>query len=531
MIKYRSGLENVVADSLSRIPIMSVSTPVFPVSLLEDISKGYESDKSFSEIFTSLSTGSQPSPTIASVLHRYKLVDKFLYKLDDPPRLCIPRVPAVLSQLLKEFHDSPLAGHFGFEKTYSAVSKICYWPKMDKTIRAYVSSCDACQRDKPSNTPSPGLAYPLDVPDSPWHSVSLDFVGPLPLTTSGFDFILVIVDRLSKMAHFVPTTTKVTGKDAAILFLNRVVSLHGLPRNITSDRDPRFVGNFWKSLFAALGTTLNMSTAYHAQTNGQTERTNRTLEEYLRHYVKSKPQAWDEFLPLAEFAYNNSKQASTGFSPFELCYTHKPMAPIDFLSSSPITVPAVDSLLDTIKSQFMIARDRIHEAQTKQSSYSNNQHTSKVFKSGDLVLLDAAHIDSPHSSSLPSTKFKPRWLGPFKILEVKRVTAKLEIPSTMKFHDTFHFSKLKHFDQNDSVQFPNRSVEPPPPIQIDNSTEFEVESITAKRSFRGKTQYLVNWKGYGPDDATWEPISNLSNAQEAVRKFEQVFKRGGMQQN
>ena len=170
-----------------------------------------------------------------------------------------------------EHHDTPFAGHLGYDKTYASISELFYWPKLAKDVKLYVGSCDSCQCNKPSHTHPAGLLQPLPIPSCNWDSISMDFIVELPKSRLGFDAITVFVDRLSKMAHFVPCHTASSAPQIAELFMSSVFHAHGLPSSIVSDRDPCFTGHFWKALWKHLNTSLDMSTAFHLQTDGQTK--------------------------------------------------------------------------------------------------------------------------------------------------------------------------------------------------------------------------------------------------------------------
>lgn len=532
-IVYRPGPQNHIADSLSRFPssgflnLISTSLSLETV-LTNSIKAGYSQDPFLSGVIKVLA-GEEPlkSPPagVVSVLHRYLLQDGLLYKIDDKsPRLCVPRIPQIITKILQEHHDSPLAGHHGFEKTYSSVSKLFYWRKMDKSVKEFVRSCFTCQRVKPSVTLHPP-PFPLDVPEKPWESISLDFIGPLPKSSLGHDSVLVFVDRFSKMAHFAPTTTTVDALGTAKLFINHVFRLHGLPTSIISDRDPRFVSSFWKEIFRALGISLNISTSNHPQTDGQTEVVNKQLGNYLKSFASTSPSTWDSLLPLAEISHNSSRHSSTRFSPFEVCYSFAPRFPSDFVVPSNLSSSRAGYFLKEFDNVFRSCRDSIHEAQIRQSSSNFRPSTLPSYKAGDLVLLDSSSTFSPSSKALPS-KFRPSFLGPFMVTKVTRTTVTLNLPPTMRVHPVFHLSKIKPFVPNDELSFPGRVVPPPPPISSD---EFEVDSILAQRIFRGKRQYLVRWKGFGPDDDTWEPEENLTNAKETLLDFQAILKGGGVE--
>jgi len=201
---------------------------------------------------------------------RYIFQDNVLYLHQSRTglRLCIPDNKALKLQILHDHHDAPIAGHLGIDKTYHSIANLFFWPKMSIAVKAYIKSCDGCQRNKPSSQAPTGLLQPLDIPTRNWEQVSMDFIVQLPVTKKGNDSIFVVVDRLSKRVHFIPTVTKVTAPEVAQLFFDHVFRLHGLPKVIVSDRDPKFISLFWKDLLKQLGTQAAMSTAHHSQTDG-----------------------------------------------------------------------------------------------------------------------------------------------------------------------------------------------------------------------------------------------------------------------
>ena len=293
-------------------------------------------------------------------------------------------------------------------------------------------------------------------------------------------------------------------------------------RAIVSDCDPRFTSLFWKSLFKSLGTKLSMSTAFHPATNGQTERMNRTIQEMLRHYAVHKPRDWDKQLVVVEFAYNNSVQASTGFTPFKLATGKDPLVPSSFLlPSSDKQVAVTDEFLRTLETQLRQAKDAIQHAQRKQQEYANRSRRELSFEEGESVMLSTEDLNITYP---PSRKLVPRFIGPFKIKYKKSpLVYELELPANMKVHPVFHVSKLKPFHESDEQEFPERDQgdRPPPPIIAeDGHEEYEVEKILDKRVKGRQVQYLVKWKGYEDYDSTWEPLRNLKNCAEAIKEFE-----------
>ncbi|CAI5947953.1 unnamed protein product [Closterium sp. NIES-65] len=192
-------------------------------------------------------------------------------------KIWVPNYAPLRQILLEEFHDVPYAGHFGSNKTLAGIAKYYYWPGMAADVQQFVTSCDTCQRMKSSKQKKAGLLQPLPVPERPWQVVSLDFITGLPSTSQGHDSILVVIDKFYKMGHFIPTNATATAEATARLFFARIITIHGIPATLISDRDPKFTSKFWKELMGLLGTKLAMSSAYHPQTDGQTERLNQVV--------------------------------------------------------------------------------------------------------------------------------------------------------------------------------------------------------------------------------------------------------------
>jgi len=228
-------------------------------------------------------------------------------------RLYIPANDALKTKIAKGCHDLKIAGHFGMEKTIEIITRDFYWKGLTEWINDYVRSCDECQHNKSPRHARWGLLQPLEIPYAAWNSISTDFITQLP-ESQGYTQIMVVVDRFTKMAHFIGLPTNATAKDVATVFLREVWKLHGLPTEIISDMDAKFSGEFWESLSKLLGIKRKMSTAYHPQTDGQTERTNQVLEGYLRNFVNYDQDDWYQLLPLVEFAYNNSATNAHGMS-------------------------------------------------------------------------------------------------------------------------------------------------------------------------------------------------------------------------
>jgi len=245
-------------------------------------------------------------------------------------RIVVPKDSELRKQILDEAHLSRLSIHPGSNKMYQDLKQRFWWTRMKREIAKYVFECNICRRVKASHLKPAGTLQPLSIPEWKWEDISMDFIVGLPRTQKGYDSIWVVVDRLTKSAHFIPVNTCYPTRRYAQLYIERILCLHGIPKTIISDRGSQFIARFWEQLHTCLGTRLIRSSAYHPQTYGQTERINQILEDMLRACVLSYKQKWDECLPLAEFSYNNSYQESIKMAPVEALYGRRCRTPLNW---------------------------------------------------------------------------------------------------------------------------------------------------------------------------------------------------------
>lgn len=367
-----------------------------------------------------------------------------------------PNSPSI-PLLLKEFHETPMGGHSGFLRTYRRLAANLYWPGMQRRVRDFVRACDVCQRQKYAATSPGGLLQPLPIPNAIWEDLSIDFITGLP-KSRGFEAVLVVVDRLSKYSHFLLLKHPYTAKSVAELFVREVVRLHGIPMSIISDRDPIFVSHFWSELFKLQGTQLNMSSAYHPETDGQTEVTNRCLESYLRCFASEQPKTWSYWIPWAEFWYNTTFHVSIGRTPFEVVYGRQPPSIIRFLSNE-TKVAAVALELSERDEALNQLKAHLLRAQQQMKTYADKKRREVKFKVGEWVFLKLRPHRQQSVVKRINAKLAARFYGPFKIItQVGEVAYKLQLPEQSKIHPVFHVSLLKKAIGNFSVRRTSQGI-------------------------------------------------------------------------
>lgn len=373
---------------------------------------------------------------------------------------------------------------------------------MNVEVQAYVRNFAVCQKNKNDLAAKPGLLQPLPVPNGVWESIGMDFIEGLP-PSGGKHCILVVVDRLSKNAHFISLSHPYTAIDVAQAYLDNIFKLHGLPKDIVSDRDPTFLRKVRRKLFRVQGVDLKRSTAYHPQTDGQTEATNKTLETYLRCMTAEAPQSWSKWLTLAEWWYNTTYHSAIKCTPFEVIYGQSPPTHLPYLpgeSSSAVVdrnMQKREGIINMLKFHLLRAQNRM-----KQSADSSRSH--RELKVGDHVSLKLQPYrqNTMKNRNIPH-KLSPRFYGPFHVLEkVGPVAYKLVLPAEAAIHDIFHVSQLK--------LCPNPPTATPmlPQYCQDLGNSKEPDCILEKKMVKHRnaavTKVLVQWKGYPPEQATWE---------------------------
>jgi hypothetical protein len=396
----------------------------------------------------------------------------------------------VRMDILHDAHSSLTAGHFGISKTTKLLQQHYWWPGMRDDVTQYIATCPQCGMNKVPSTKPAGLIQPLPVPKRRFGSISMDFIGALPETASDqqYDSILVIVDRLTKMARFIPCHTTTTAAELAHLFVDHWYCFYGLPESIVTDRGTLFTSQFWSAVHSRLNVKLNKSTAFHPQSDGSTERLNRTLQDALRCYINPRLDDWDTLLPLVQFAYNTTFHSSIGMTPMDASMGFKP---VTFLSPPPLAttnVPAANQLTDHMKTVVADVQRCLEAARQRQLNFANAHRSELSFEVGQQVWLSTQNLKQKVRGN--TSKLTPRYWGPFKIVKkVGPVAYALDLPSSMQVHPVFHVSLLKQYHEG------TRIGAPPPPVILDGNIEYEVEMLLdhkEPRTKRGKRYYLVH---------------------------------------
>ena len=419
-------------------------------------------------------------------------------------RLVVPKDLELRKQLLDEAHLSWYSIHPGSNKMYQDLKQRFWWTRMKQKIAKYVSECDICQRVKASHLRPAGMLQPLNILSWKWENISMDFIVGLPKTSKGYDSIWVIVDRLTKSAHFLPMKTTYRAQYYAELYISRIMSLHGLPKTIISDRGAQFVARFLEQFHAALGTQLIRSSTYHPQTDGQIERIKQILEDMLKACVLTYIKKWDECLPLAEFSYNNSYQESIKMAPFEALYGRRCRTSLNWSEAGERVIFGLD-IVKEAEEQVQIIQSNLRGAQSRQKNYADKQRQPLNFKIGDHVYLRVSPMKGTQRFGVKG-KLAPRYIGPFLIIEkCGPVAYRLELPSQLSaIHNIFHVSQLKKCLRVPTEANEGERIQLKPDLTYE---EYPIKIVDQKdRVTRNQTSkfYKVQWSNHTEREATWE---------------------------
>ena len=492
--------------------------------LVHQVKEGYSSDEYFMRLIENLrkmenDKGFSPPKELKFLLGKFSWdeKEKLLYKnICDKQVLCIPRSGRLIVDRLFEAHDTTVGGHLGRDKTLANVAKNFFWPGMVRDVDQYVASCGNCQSNKGIKRLPLGLLYPHERPQRRWEKISLDFIVQLPKTKVGnFDAILTVVDQFSKRMHFIPCQGDVDALGTAKLLRENVIKLHGYPKYIISDRDPKFTSGIWKELFSSLGVKQNLSSSFHPQTDGSSEKANDMIECCIRAFTNYQQDDWNTFLPEFELGINSAKSDASGLSPQFLDTGLEPFVPLGLtyeVDSRDSVTELVERMNDThVRAQVMFAK-----AQEKQALYANTKRGDEEFQVGDFVMLNSDFVYDPIHTDRPKRKLCVKWLGPFRIeKKVSRVAYKLFLPAgdNLKIHPVVHIANLKKFVVNPEKFLERKELSVPEPMKdSQGETVYAVDEILNVKIERKKRFFLVKWTGY--DDPSWEPEELLRESKD-----------------
>ncbi|GJR66660.1 putative reverse transcriptase domain-containing protein [Tanacetum coccineum] len=379
-IRYHPGKANVVADALSRKERVKPKRVRAMAMTIHSGVKGMILAAQ-GEAFDQENVMNERLHGLDQQMERKR--DGSLYFMD---RIWVPLVGGVRTVIMDEAHKSRYSVHPGADKMYYDLRDMYWWPGMKRDIATYVSKCLTCAKVKAEHQRPSGLLQQPEIPEWKWENITMDFITKLPRTRNGHDAIWVVVDRLTKSAHFLAVREDYSTEKLARLYTDEIVARHGVPVSIISDRDARFTSRLWQTFQKALGTRLDMSTAYHPQTDGQSERTIQTLEDMLRACVIDFGGSWDVHLPLAEFSYNNSYHTSIRCAPFEALYGRKCRSPVSWAKIGEGSLIGPELVQETTD-KVVVIKERLQAARDRQKSYADNRRKPLEFEVGDRVML------------------------------------------------------------------------------------------------------------------------------------------------
>lgn len=513
-MEWIKGKMNHIADVLSRyrgVKDQEVQVELNNLAMDEEwitkLKEEYASDPFYEILSNAIKTNdsSKLDRMQKTILHRFSLDNELL--IYENTRAYLP--PSLRKNAVQDCHDSRLASHPSAESTFQIVGRSYYWPKMLTDIKKYVKTCETCQMSKDKNHLPYGLLQPLPIPRDYWTSVSMDFITNLP-KSRGYDSIMVAVCRLSKMVRCISHRMTDGSREIASLFTQLVIKNHGVPDEIITDRDSRFTSKEWKLFVGGINTSHKLSTAFHPETDGQTERANRTIGQTLRIFANYNQDNWSELLPFVEFSINNTPSATTKHTPFFLNYGRHPNMPSTFKIDNGTKVD-INALKEWVKQSMKDAQDR-------QARYANTKRMEKEFAIGSKVMLKTDHYKDELLRGQRSKKLTSRFMGPFEILErIGRNAYRIKLPTKLRIHDVVNVSELEEFNDPSTSSIEHPEYSRPPPVFEE---EYEVEEIIGKRVRRQRTQYLVKWIGYPRNESTWTDAADLEHAVEAIRDYE-----------
>ena len=542
-IVFRSGKNNSKADALTRMP---ESTPTGPddersrhqnqtiltpdrvlvrVNALEEslfsrVHEANKEDPGCDEYRRSIQNGDHALH--GTDLGRCRIVDGALFKNG---LLWVPT--HMHTEVLKEIHDQPSSNHPGVTRTINLLQRHYYWPGHAKTVKRYIRNCHPCQRSKTPRDQANGLLVPLPIPKQRWQDIAMDFITGLP-ESEGFNAICTVICRLSKERHYVPCHWGEGGtstEETLWILLWNVFRLHGLPLSITSDRGRQFISTLWEALCKRLRIKANLSTAFHPETDGQSERANQDIKRGLRTYCNYMQDDWARWIPMLEFSDNNNMSTSLGLSPFYFNNGFHPR-----MSFSPdcttyettrerLEATKADDIAKRMEELLEYGRGHLQKAQLDMEAQANKHRKDVSYDVGAKVWLSSHHV----KTARPSKGLEDRQLGPFEVIEKVGASYRLKMPPGWRQDSVFHPKLLRPYADD---PLPGQATPPPRGYEFPGGDEYEVDDILASRRYHKRLQYKVKWNNVDRDDTWyWADAGQFDNAKDIVEEFHRRYPR------
>ena len=558
-IRHKPGKQHIVPDALSRLASANTNPPrhdegeldaLFTASLVEmdsafkqRILDGYKTDLNWQKIASTLDQNAELGSEGAANLPFYRGEDGLIFRSEgittgdhayEPCRLCIPH--SVVPDILRLAHDD---GHAGYARCFEEISSSYYIRGLSRYLRGYLKHCPQCQVYQTRRHAPYGSLQPILTPPIPFHTITIDFILALPLSRQGFDTAMSVSCKFSKRGSVVPGKKTWSAREWGIALLDRLdIADWGLPKAIISDRDRKFLSDMWTAIFEKLGVKLMYSTAYHPQTDGQSERTNQTIEIALRFYLATmeNPADWPDVLAAIQRHFNNHRSAVTGKTPNEAVYGFTPVQPLSLQKPADADAeqPAVKwkpstgaSFPSSARARIEVA-DSIAFAQMQAKHHYDRKHQPLYMKPGDYAYIRLHHGYDIPATAVLGPKLSQQYAGPFKILEkVGQLSYRLDLPTHWRIHPVLSVAQLEPAPAGED---PYRRPRPthPDSVFVEGDTElvksFEIERLINKRqTARRGPEYLVRWLGYPPQFDEWRNLPELGDAMDLVHDYESAM--------